>query len=324
MVQLPLAITCGDPAGIGLEIFLAAHKLIGSDIPMVLFADKKHLPNSVNVAQWSPDEAMDFGSNIILYQIDFNNAAVLGKADPQNAAGVIQAVECAVGLALAGKVSGVCTAPISKANLKEGANFQYPGHTELLAHLCGVHMAVMMLTCPTLNVVPLTIHIPISDVPKTITRELFHRTVQIIHHFCKKDLGIENPRISVAGLNPHASEGGNIGQDDIDRIGPWIAELQINGLSVTGPNSADTMFHTAARLNYDVALCMYHDQALIPIKTLDFSGGVNVTLGLPIVRTSPDHGTAFDIAGQNIADPTSMIRAIRKADSIIKARKNAN
>ena len=315
MIQRPLAVTCGDPSGIGLEVFFAA-RLIGNDIPMVLFADRKHLPNNINMTPWYPNVTKDFGSSVVLYQIDFANPVVPGKADPQNAAGVIRAIECAVDCALKGNVAGLCTAPINKENLKVGGNFKFPGHTEFLAHLCGVETAVMMLTSPTLSVVPLTVHIPISDVPQAITRALFHKTAHIIHNGLQKDFGIQNPRISVAGLNPHASEGGNIGRDDIDNVVPWIAELQAQGLSITGPNSADTMFHDAARLRYDVALCMYHDQALIPIKTLDFSGGVNVTLGLPIVRTSPDHGTALDIAGKGSADPTSMIQAIRTADRI--------
>ena len=182
----------------------------------------------------------------------------------------------------------------------------------------------MMLTCPALSVVPLTIHIPISDVPKSITREVFHSTAHILHEALRRDFGIAAPRISVAGLNPHASEGGKIGREDIDQITPWIAELQSAGLSITGPHSADTMFHPKARAGYDAALCMYHDQALIPIKTLDFSGGVNVTLGLPIVRTSPDHGTAFDIAGKGLADASSMVQAIGCADRMIRARQNAN
>ena len=324
MIEPPLAVTCGDPSGIGLEVFFAAHKQIGHDIPMVLFADRKHLPNNINMIPWSPNLTKDFGSSVALYQIDFANPVVPGKADPQNAAGVIRAIECAVNCALEGKVAGLCTAPINKTNLKVGANFKFPGHTEYLAHLCGVETAVMMLTSPTLSVVPLTVHIPISDVPRAITRTLFHKTAHIIYNSLQKDFGIQNPRISVAGLNPHASEGGNIGREDIDNVVPWIAELQAQGLSITGPNSADTMFHGVARLRYDVALCMYHDQALIPIKTLDFSGGVNVTLGLPIVRTSPDHGTALDIAGKGSADPTSMIQAIRTADNMIKARKDAN
>ena len=322
MTQPPLAITCGDPAGIGLEIFLAAHKKIGHEIPMVLFADQKHLPDDLDVMLWSPDAPAHSG--ITLYQIDFSNPAVPGKVDPQNATGVIRAIEEAVRLTQEGYMAGLCTAPIHKANLQDGASFKFPGHTEFLAHLCSAQTVVMMLTCPTLSVVPLTIHIPIRDVPSAITHKLFYTTAQIIHDGLTLDFSIPNPRISVAGLNPHASEDGKIGRDDIDRIKPWIAELQAKGLSITGPHSADTMFHATARSGYDVALCMYHDQALIPIKTLDFSGGVNVTLGLPIVRTSPDHGTAFDIAGQGIADATSMIQAIRTAERMIKARRDAN
>tara|TARA_B100000780_G_scaffold69431_1_gene46078 strand:+ start:3719 stop:4693 length:975 start_codon:yes stop_codon:yes gene_type:complete len=324
MAQPPIAITCGDPSGIGLEIFLAAHEQIGGDIPMVLFADKKHLPNNVKVTTWCPGETKYSNTSVALCQINFTSAAVPGRTDPQNAAGVIQAIKCAVDYAKSGKVAGLCTAPINKANLKIGANFNFPGHTEYLAHLCGVETVVMMLTCQSLSVVPLTIHIPISDVSQAITRQLFHKTVHIIDNGLKKDFGIAYPRISVAGLNPHASEDGTIGRDDVDRIAPWVSELKAQGVSITGPNSADTMFHETARLEYDVALCMYHDQALIPIKTLDFYGGVNVTLGLPIVRTSPDHGTALDIAGKGIADPTSMIKAIRTADRIIKFRNNAN
>ena len=324
MVKLPLAITCGDPAGIGIEVFLAAHKEIGREIPMVLFADQKHLPNNLDYTLWTPDIPTNFDTGIALYQINFDNIAVPGQADPQNTAGVIRAIEQACHLAQKGRMAGLCTAPIHKANLQDGTNFKFGGHTEFLAHLCGVNKVVMMLTCPTLSVVPLTIHIPISDVPQAITRKLFRTTIQIIHDGLQNDFGIKNPRICVAGLNPHASEGGKIGGEDIDRIAPWVTEFQAQGLSITGPHSADTMFHTTARAKYDVALCMYHDQALIPIKTLDFFGGVNVTLGLPIVRTSPDHGTAFDIAGQGIADATSMIQAIRTADHMIKARKNAN
>ena len=313
MIQRPLAVTCGDPSGIGLEVFFAAHKRIGNDIPMVLFADRKHLPNNINVTPWYPNVTKDFGSSVVLYQIDFVNSAVPGKSDPQNAVGVIQAIESAVSSALKGNVAGLCTAPINKENLKVGGNFKFPGHTEFLAHLCGVETVVMMLTSSTLSAVPLTVHIPISDVPQAITRALFHKTAHIIHNGLQKDFGIQNPRISVAGLNPHASEGGNIGRDDIDKIAPWIAELQTQGLSIPGPTSADTMFHDVARLRYDVALCMYHDQALIPIKTLDFHNGVNVTLGLDFIRTSPDHGTGFDIAGKNIANPESLISAINLA-----------
>ena len=322
--RAPLAVTCGDPAGIGIEIFLAARKDIGLDIPIVLFADRQHLPRDIPVTLFQPDAAPPPPDHIWLHQIDFSKPAHPGRPDQRNAAGVIAAIEQAVRLTQAGQMAGLCTAPIHKAILQDGAGFQFPGHTEFLAHLCGVEQVVMMLTCPALSVVPLTIHIPISDVPNSITREVFHSTAHILHEALRRDFGIAAPRISVAGLNPHASEGGKIGREDIDQITPWIAELQSAGLSITGPHSADTMFHPKARAGYDAALCMYHDQALIPIKTLDFSGGVNVTLGLPIVRTSPDHGTAFDIAGKGLADASSMVQAIGCADRMIRARQNAN
>ena len=322
--RAPLAVTCGDPAGIGIEIFLAARKDIGPDIPMVLFADRQHLPRDIPVTLFQPDAAPPPPDHIWLHQIDFSKPAHPGRPDQRNAAGVIAAIEQAVRLTQAGQMAGLCTAPIHKAILQDGAGFQFPGHTEFLAHLCGVEQVVMMLTCPALSVVPLTIHIPIRDVPNSITREVFHSTAHILHEALRRDFGIAAPRISVAGLNPHASEGGKIGREDIDQITPWIAELQSAGLSITGPHSADTMFHPKARAGYDAALCMYHDQALIPIKTLDFSGGVNVTLGLPIVRTSPDHGTAFDIAGKGLADASSMVQAIGCADRMIRARQNAN
>ena len=322
--RAPLAVTCGDPAGIGIEIFLAARKDIGPDIPMVLFADRQHLPRDIPVTLFQPDTAPPPPDHIWLHQIDFSQPAHPGRPDQRNAAGVIAAIEQAVRLTQAGQMAGLCTAHIHKAILQDGAGFQFPGHTEFLAHLCGVEQVVMMLTCPALSVVPLTIHIPLRDVPNSITREVFHSTAHILHKALRRDFGIAAPRISVAGLNPHASEGGKIGREDIDQITPWIAELQSAGLSITGPHSADTMFHPKARAGYDAALCMYHDQALIPIKTLDFSGGVNVTLGLPIVRTSPDHGTAFDIAGKGLADASSMVQAIGCADRMIRARQNAN
>ena len=322
--RAPLAVTCGDPAGIGLEIFRTAQKEIGTKIPMVLFADQRHLPRDVPITLFQPHTAPPPPDHIWLHQIDFAQPAHPGQPNRRNAAGVIAAIEQAVRLTQAGQMAGLCTAPIHKAILQDGAGFQFPGHTEFLAYLCGVQQVVMMLTCPALSVVPLTIQIPISDVPKAITWEMFRSTAQILNEALCRDFGIAAPRISVAGLNPHASEGGKIGREDIDQITPWIAELQGAGLSITGPHSADTMFHSKARARYDAALCMYHDQALIPIKTLDFSGGGNVTLGLPIVRTSPDHGTAFDIAGQGLADASSMVQAICCADRIIKGRQNAD
>ena len=207
--------------------------------------------------------------------------------------------------------------------LKDGAGFAFPGHTEFLAHLAGVDRVVMMLACDALKVVPVTIHIPIAEVPRTLTEDLLTDTIRITHEGLRRDFGLTAPRLAVAGLNPHAGEGGAMGDDEARLIAPVIARLRDEGLAITGPLPADTMFHPAARARYDAAICMYHDQALIPIKTLDFAGGVNVTLGLPFIRTSPDHGTAFDIAGQGKADPSSLIAALRMAREMAAARASA-
>jgi 4-hydroxythreonine-4-phosphate dehydrogenase len=204
--------------------------------------------------------------------------------------------------------------------LKDGANFAYPGHTEYLAALADVDRVVMMLACPELRVVPTTIHIAIEDVPNALTSELLEDTIRITDAALKLDFGLETPRIAIAGLNPHAGEGGAMGYEEIKMISPLIEKLKTKGFNLSGPGSADTMFHAKARAGYDAAICMYHDQALIPIKTIDFSGGVNVTLGLPFIRTSPDHGTAFDIAGQGIADPDSLIAALRLAADMAAKR----
>jgi 4-hydroxythreonine-4-phosphate dehydrogenase len=179
--------------------------------------------------------------------------------------------------------------------------------------LAGVERVVMMLACPDLRVVPVTIHIAVADVPDALTPELLEDTLRITQAALIRDFGISEPRMAVAGLNPHAGEGGAMGMEEIDMIAPLIERLTKAGMRLSGPMSADTMFHAQARAGYDAAICMYHDQALIPIKTIDFAGGVNVTLGLPFIRTSPDHGTAFDIAGKGIADPTSTIAALRMA-----------
>ena len=222
-----------------------------------------------------------------------------------------------------GEASALCTAPINKKALKDGAGFAFPGHTEFLAHLAGVGRVVMMLACDALKVVPVTIHIPIAEVPRALTEDLLTDTIRITHEGLRRDYGLTAPRLAVAGLNPHAGEGGAMGDDEARLIAPVIARLRDEGLAITGPLPADTMFHPAARARYDAAICMYHDQALIPIKTLDFAGGVNVTLGLPFIRTSPDHGTAFDIAGQGKADPSSLIAALRMAREMAAARASA-
>jgi 4-hydroxythreonine-4-phosphate dehydrogenase len=218
--------------------------------------------------------------------------------------------------------AAVVTAPIHKAVLNE-AGFPFPGHTEFLAHLTGARRAVMMLASKKLRVVPLTIHMPVAEVPQAISKQAVFDTGEIILTALRRDFGILMPRLAVAGLNPHAGEDGMLGSEDGAVIAPAIAALAARGFHVRGPLSADTLFHEEARKNYDAALCMYHDQALIPIKTLSFWDGVNVTLGLPIVRTSPDHGTALDIAGQGKADARSMIAAIQMAADLSDSRADA-
>ena len=250
----------------------------------------------------------------------FAAPALPGQPDPANAAGVIAAIERAVRLVMTGHASAVCTAPIHKKALKDGAGFAFPGHTEFLAHLAGVERVVMMLACPELRVVPATIHIALAEVPSALTPALLEEVIRITHAGLIRDFGITRPRLAVAGLNPHAGEGGAMGREEVDWIAPLVARLAAEGLLIRGPMSADTLFHAAARKGYDAAVCMYHDQALIPIKTIDFAGGVNVTLGLSFVRTSPDHGTAYDIAGRGIADASSLIAALRMAREMVAAR----
>jgi 4-hydroxythreonine-4-phosphate dehydrogenase len=300
----------GEPSGIGPEVALAAFAHFGGKIgahPLKLVGDAK---------LFAPVQHALIPTNSKV-------AAVPGKPDPANAAAVTEAIEIAVKACLNGEAAALVTAPIHKAVLN-AAGFGFPGHTEFLAHLTGARRAVMMLASDTpqitLRVVPLTIHMPVADVPKAIDKQSVFETGEIILTALRRDFGILNPRLAVAGLNPHAGEDGVLGGEDEAVIAPAIAALKARGFAVRGPLSADTLFHEEARKTYDAALCMYHDQALIPIKTLSFWDGVNVTLGLPIVRTSPDHGTALDIAGQGKADARSMIAAIRMAADMADAR----
>ena len=318
----PLLMTCGEPGGIGPELAVAARARLGRDLPFLWMGDPRHLPKgSAYQLVARPDQAGDVADDILpVLAHDFAAEARPGEADPANAEGVIEVIAEASRLAMTGEVSGICTLPIHKKALKDGAGFAYPGHTEYLAALAGVEHVVMMLACEALRVVPATIHIALAEVPKALTADLLERTIRITHAALIRDFGIAAPRLAVAGLNPHAGEGGTMGREDLEMITPLIARLQAEGLDLRGPLSADTMFHPAARAGYDAAICAYHDQALIPIKTLDFAGGVNVTLGLPFVRTSPDHGTAFDIAGQGKADPSSTIAALRMASDMAQAR----
>jgi 4-hydroxythreonine-4-phosphate dehydrogenase len=309
-------LTAGDPSGIGPELAAKAWSL---GERFVWLGDPRHLPAGTPWRAVSEGEAAGDGAMAVL-EHRFAAPALPGRPDPANASGVIAVIERAARLVLAGKAAAICTAPINKKALKDGASFAHPGHTEFLAHLAGVERVVMMLACPELRVVPATIHIALSAVPATLTPELLEAVIRITHGGLIRDFGIALPRLAVAGLNPHAGEGGAMGREELDWIAPLVARLAAGGMAIRGPLPADTMFHAGARKQYDAAICMYHDQALIPIKTIDFAGGVNVTLGLPFVRTSPDHGTAYDIAGRGVADPSSLVAALRMAREMATQR----
>ncbi|NDW43945.1 4-hydroxythreonine-4-phosphate dehydrogenase PdxA [Ruegeria sp. PrR005] len=310
----PIALSCGEPAGIGPEIAVAAWRALRADCPFVWIGDPGHLPPATPVALLdTPGEAVQAAAEALpVLSLPFAAPTTPGQPDPRNAAGVIAAIERGVALVQSGDCSALCTAPIHKKALIDGAGFAYPGHTEFLAALADRDRVVMMLASDQLRVVPATIHIALSEVPRTLTPALLRETIEITATGLRDQFGIAHPRIAVAGLNPHAGEGGAMGHEERDWITPLLQEIQ-GDFTLTGPHPADTMFHAAARARYDAAVCMYHDQALIPIKTLDFDRGVNVTLGLPFIRTSPDHGTAFDIAGQGIAKPSSLIEALKMA-----------
>lgn len=280
----------GDPAGIGPEIAAAAMAALEGRIPIRFIADRATLA-----------------------------AAIPGKPNTAHAPAVIRAIERGVDLVRSGVCSALVTNPIAKKVLID-AGFGFPGHTEFLGYLTGAPRAVMMLAIEGLRVVPVTVHEPLWRVPALLSEDLIVQTAQITGEALRRDFGIAAPRLAIAGLNPHAGEGGAMGTEEDSVIRPAIARLQAMGLAVTGPDPADTLFHAAARERYDAALCMYHDQALIPLKTIDFDRGVNVTLGLPVIRTSPDHGTAFDIAGKGVANPASLIAAIELAAALATRR----
>lgn len=317
----PPVMTCGDPAGIGPE--LAAALIRRTDLPRFAWlGDPRHLPPGTGwVAIDRPAQARAVPPGTLpVMPLDFPAPAVPGQPDTANAPMTVQAIARAVALVMAGAAGAVVTAPIAKSVLKSGADFPFPGHTEYLAHLAGGCDVVMMLAAPALRVVPATIHIPLSHVPATLTADLLERVLRITRAALIRDFALPAPRIAVAGLNPHAGEAGTMGSEDAQMIAPLLDRLRAEGFDLRGPLPADTMFHAEARAGYDAAVCMYHDQALIPLKTLDFHGGVNVTLGLPFVRTSPDHGTAFDIAGRGIARPDSLAAALIMADDLVRRR----
>lgn len=321
-MTLPIALTCGEPAGIGLELSEKAWSQLKDTTPFFLIADPRHLLGTVpSVLINHPSEAieaMKVGMPVLPHEFAAENQ--FGTANKANAIGVIDVIKRAVEFVQLGEASAVCTNPINKKALKDGAGFSFPGHTEFLADLAEVDRVVMMLASDELRVVPVTIHIAIADVPAQLTPDLLRESLRITERGLQQDFGIVKPRIALAGLNPHAGEGGAMGTEELDMINRVVVEMRSKGMAIQGPLPADTMFHKRARSGYDVAVCMYHDQALIPIKTLDFDRGVNVTLGLPFARTSPDHGTAFDIAGQGVAQPTSLIEALKLAHKMATSR----
>ncbi len=323
MTLAPLAVSCGEPAGVGPEIIVKARAALGDELPFFVIGDPNHF-SALGMAVAAidrPAQATGIAAGTLpLLAHEFAAPARPGQPAPENAQGVIDVVARGVDLVTRGQAGALCTAPIHKKALKDGAGFAFPGHTEYLAALSETPRVVMMLACDALRVVPVTIHIPLAEVPGALTSEVLADTLRITHAAMIRDFATPAPRIAVAGLNPHAGEGGAMGDEEIATIIPVLDGLRAEGLEISGPHSADTMFHASARASYDVAVAMYHDQALIPIKTLDFSGGVNVTLGLPFIRTSPDHGTALDIAGQGRADPASMIAALRMARDMAATR----
>ena len=316
----------GEPAGIGGEIALAAWRRLAGRGPVFLVIDDperlRDVAGDVPVQAISDpaDAAEVFKDALPVLPLGQRIMAVPGRADPRNGPAVIASIARAVSLTRAGAAAAVVTNPIHKATLYE-AGFGFPGHTEFLAQLAGGAWPVMMLAGPSLRVVPLTVHIALAEVPRRLDEAMIVAQARIVAEALRRDFAIEKPRLAVAGLNPHAGEDGAMGDEEVRLIAPAVARLRADGIEATGPLPADTMFHARARQGYDAALCMYHDQALVPVKTLDFDEAVNVTLGLPFVRTSPDHGTALDIAGQGLARPDSLIAALELAASMAARRR---
>jgi 4-hydroxythreonine-4-phosphate dehydrogenase len=319
-LRSPIAVSLGDPAGIGPEVIAKCwdNREAFALPTFVAIGD----PRSVASVWDGPIELVDdprqadgaFDYALPLIQLNVPQADVPGHPTVGGAHTSLDALEIAVGLARSGSAAAVVTGPVSKEQLY-GIGFQHPGQTEFVAERCGVSPGnvVMMLAGPTLRTIPVTTHLALSEVASQLSSSLIESRGRAALRGLQRNFGIAEPRLAVSGLNPHSGEGGQLGREEIEIIEPAIAALAAEGWRVTGPHPADTMFHAAARANYDAALCMYHDQALIPIKALHFEEAVNVTLGLPIVRTAPDHGTAFDIAGQDRADPRPMSAAIRMA-----------
>lgn len=331
MTTRPIALTMGEPAGVGAEIALKAwmRREELSLPPFFLLDDPRRLARLAEKLNWRVDVAeidvpadteQAFDQYLPVLPRPLPGSVLPGTPNPANARAVLSAIEDAAGLVQDGAAAALVTNPINKAVLYE-AGFSHPGHTEYLAELAGPDTKpVMMLACPGLRVVPVTIHIPLREVAERLDQGEIECVIRITAHALKSDFGVKNPQIVVAGLNPHAGEGGAMGREEIEIIKPAVDVLKSEGIHVLGPAPADTLFHERMRPTYDAVICMYHDQALIPIKTIDFHNGVNITLGLPFVRTSPDHGTAFEIAGTGVADERSLVAAIREAAAMAERR----
>jgi 4-hydroxythreonine-4-phosphate dehydrogenase len=315
-----LALTMGDPAGIAGEITALAWR---AGMQFVALADPDWLAHYAPVQPITDVSEARFAGAIPVLPVRLHEKPVPGTPSPKNAGAIVESIERAVRLAQAHTVDAIVTNPIAKSVL-QSAGFPHPGHTEFLAELTGTTgQEIMMLASPLLRVVPVTVHVSLRRALDELTTQAIIAAARTTHHALTRDFAIASPRLAIAGLNPHAGEQGRMGAEETTLIAPAIEALRAEGLVVTGPWPPDTMFTATARAHYDAAICMYHDQALIPLKTLDMTGGVNVTLGLPIVRTSPDHGTAFDIAGKGLADASSLIAALRLADTIATRRQIA-
>jgi 4-hydroxythreonine-4-phosphate dehydrogenase len=326
-----LALTMGEPAGIGAEIAIDAwrNRKAESVPPFFLIADPRHLSRladtlgralSMTILDDPGAAAGAFETSLPVLPLELPAEVSPGTLDPTNAPAVLCAIETAVSLTRAGRAAAVVTGPIHKGVLY-GAGFRHPGHTEYLAELDRAGTPpVMLLACPGLKVVPVTVHLPLKDAIAALRPEVIVHAGRVTAAALARDFAIARPRLVVAGLNPHAGEGGGLGGEESTVIGPAVAALRAEGIDVSGPAPADSLFHPAARARYDAVLCMYHDQALIPLKTIDFERGVNVTLGLSFIRTSPDHGTALGIAGKGEANPASLIAALKLAWRMARAR----
>lgn len=336
MPALPLALTQGDPAGVGTELTLRAWlERAERGLPaFAVIADIDHLALAAKRLGWAvPLRRSGWGEAAALFDTALPVIALPGslpvepgRPDPASAAATIASIDLAVAAVQQGDAAAIVTNPIAKSVLYQ-AGFKHPGHTEYLAHLAAAGGAeprpVMMLWCEDLAVVPVTIHEPLRRVPELLSTTLIVETARIVAGELRSRFGIEAPRLAISGLNPHAGENGTMGGEDQAVIVPAIEALRAEGIDARGPYPADTMFHARARAGYDAALAMYHDQALIPIKTIAFDDGVNVTLGLPFIRTSPDHGTAFDIAGKGVARPDSLCAALRLAARMAQRQSSA-